>query len=246
MPHHSIRLATTATGFLLLAASPAVAQSQQRTGKPATSANTLTAAEQKAGWKLLFDGTTTTGWRGYKSQSMPPEWQVESGTLTKSKPTHDIVTTDKYGNFDLQLDWKLAPKGNAGVFYRGTEEYDAIYWSAPEYQLLDDKGHPDGHSRLTAAGSDYALYPSPKGYLHPAGQWNHTRILVNGNHVEHWLNGHRMVTYTLGSTDWTARVKKSKFAAYPDYGKASEGYIAIQGDHDGALWLRNIKIKVLP
>jgi hypothetical protein len=244
MPHRPIRIAAATSAVLALVAGSATAQ--QQSGKPATVPNTLTAAEQKAGWKLLFDGTTTDGWRGYKSNTLPPEWHVENGTLTKSKPAHDIVTTDKYANFDLQLDWKLAPKGNAGVFYRGTEEYDAIYWSAPEYQLLDDKGHPDGHSRLTSAGADYALYASPKGYLHPAGHWNHTRIVVNGNHVEHWLNGHRMVTYTLGSPDWTARVKKSKFAAYPNYGKASEGYLAIQGDHDGALWLRNIKIKVLP
>ena len=244
MPHRPVRIAAATSAFLALVAGSATAQRQS--GKPATAPNTLTAAEQKAGWKLLFDGSTTAGWRGYKSQGLPEQWHVEDGTLTKSKPAHDIVTTDKYGNFELQLDWKLAPKGNAGVFYRGTEEYDAIYWSAPEYQLLDDKGHPDGKSRLTSAASDYALYPSPKGYVHAAGHWNHTRIVVNGNHVEHWLNGHRMVTYTLGSKDWTARVAKSKFAAYPNYGKASEGYIALQGDHDGALWLRNIKIKVLP
>jgi hypothetical protein len=224
---------------------PIALHAQQQAGRP-SGANALTPAETKAGWKLLFDGTTTSGWRGYKSQSLPPEWHVEDGTLTKSKPAHDLVSNDKYRNFELQLDWKLAPGGNAGIFYRGTEEYDAIYWSAPEYQLLDDKRHPDGKSRLTAAGSDYALYPSPAGFVHPAGKWNHTRLVVNGDHVEHWLNGHKMVTYTLGGRDWTARVKKSKFKDYPNYGKASEGYIGIQGDHDGALALRNIKIKVLP
>jgi hypothetical protein len=230
---------------VLALAAPIALHAQQQAGKPST-ANTLTASEQKAGWKLLFDGSTTTGWRGYKSESVPPEWHVEDGTLTKSKPAHDLVTKDKYANFDLQFDWKLAPGGNAGVFYRGTEEYDAIYWSGPEYQLLDDKRHPDGKSRLTAAGSDYAVYASPAGFVHAADHWNHSRLLVNGNHVEHWLNGHKMVTYTLGSPGWQARVKKSKFNDYPNYGKASEGYIGIQGDHDGALALRNIKIKVLP
>jgi hypothetical protein len=243
MPRRTIEVAAVSAAVLLFAS---VSPAQQQAGKPNANANTLTAAERSAGWTLLFDGSSISGWRGYKSQSVAPQWHVANGALTKEKPAPDLVTNDKYANFELQLDWKLAPKGNAGIFYRGTEEYDAIYWSAPEYQLLDDKGHPDGKSRLTAAGSDYALYPSPKGFVHRGGEWNHTRLVVNGNHVEHWLNGHRMVTYTLGSKDWEARVKKSKFSAYPNYGKASSGYIGIQGDHDGALALRNIKIKVLP
>jgi 3-keto-disaccharide hydrolase len=231
---------------MLLMAVTAPAQQQAGKTKMAVAPNTLTPADEKAGWKLLFDGTTTNEWRGYKMESIPSEWMAMDGTLMKNKPTRDIITKDKYKNFELQVDWKLAPGGNAGIFYRGTEEYDAIYWSAPEYQLLDDKGHPDGKSRLTAAASDYDLYPSPAGYVHPANQWNHTRLIVKGDHVEHWLNGHKMVSYTLGSKDWKARVAKSKFKDYPNYGKASEGYIGIQGDHDGALALRNIKIKVLP
>jgi len=239
----SIRLATLA---LLLVATSVSAQQQPAVKQQGHAINTLTEAEKAAGWRLLFDGQTTNGWRGYKSQTVPVAWHVAHGALAKDTGTADLITTDKYANFDLQLDWKIAPKGNAGIFYRGTEEYDHIYWSGPEYQLLDDKGHVDGKYRLTAAGSDYAVYPSPKGYLHPAGHWNHTRILVNGNHVEHWLNGHKMVSYELGSPDWQARVKKSKFAMFPNYGKATTGYIGIQGDHDGALALRNIKIKVLP
>ena len=231
---------------LLLVAAAAPAQQQAGKTKMALAPNTLTPTEEKEGWKLLFDGSSTSGFRGFKLDTVPSYWAATNGSLVKNKPTRDIITRDKYKNFELQVDWKLAPGGNAGIFYRGTEEYDAIYWSAPEYQLLDDKKHPDGKSRLTAAASDYALYPSPAGHVHPGGQWNHTRLVVNGNHVEHWLNGHRMVTYTLGSKDWQARVKKSKFSDYPNYGKASEGYIGIQGDHDGALELRNIKIKVLP
>ena len=231
---------------LLLVAVAAPAQQQAGKTKMAIAPNTLTPAEEKAGWKLLFDGTTTNGWRGYKQESMPDGWMVMDGTLMKEKPTKDIISKDKYKNFELQMDWKLAPGGNSGLFYRGTEEYDAIYWSAPEYQLLDDKKHPDGKSRLTAAASDYDLYPSPAGYVHAANEWNHTRLVVNGNHVEHWLNGHKMVSYDLGSADWKARVAKSKFKDYPNYGKATEGYIGIQGDHDAALTLRNIKIRVLP
>jgi Domain of Unknown Function (DUF1080) len=243
MHRPSIRLATLA---LLLLATSISAQQQPPIKQQGHANNTLTEAERAAGWRLLFDGQTTNGWRGYKSQTVPAAWHVAGGALAKDTGTADLITTDKYANFDLQLDWKVAPRGNAGIFYRGTEEYDHIYWSGPEYQLLDDKGHVDGKYRLTAAGSDYAVYPSPKGYLHPAGHWNHTRILVDGNHVEHWLNGHKMVSYDLGSPDWQSRVKKSKFAMFPNYGKATTGYIGIQGDHDGALALRNIKIKVLP
>jgi len=207
--------------------------------------NTLTRAERAAGWQLLFDGKTMSQWRGYKSDSVPSGWKVEDGTLTKSGSTGDIITRNKFANFELDLDWKIASGGNAGIFYRGTEEYDHIYWSAPEYQLLDDAKAPDGRSRLTSAGAAYALYPSPAGILKPAGEWNSTRIIVKGAHVEHWLNGRKLLEYTLWSPDWKAKVKASKFAAYPHYGMAKTGYIGIQGDHDGALSLRNIKVREL-
>lgn len=208
--------------------------------------NTLTPAEKAAGWRLLFDGTSDAQWRGYKESAVPAGWTVEDGTLTKSGPVGDIITREKFRDFELDIDWKISTGGNSGVFYRGTEEYDHIYWSAPEFQLLDDAHAPDGRSRLTAAGSDYALYPSPAGIVNPAGEWNHTRIVVRGRHVEHWLNGKKLLSYELGSPDWVKRVKASKFAAWPHYGTAPEGYIGIQGDHPGTLSLRNIKIRVLP
>jgi hypothetical protein len=209
----------------------------------ASGVTTLTAEQRASGWRSLFDGTSTNAWRGYKQQTMPAGWRIVDGVLTKTGPVDDIITKDQFGNFQLAFDWKLSPGGNAGVFYRGTEEYDHIYWSAPEYQLLDDAGHPDGKSRLTAAGSDYALYPSPAGVVKPADQWNSTLIVVNGNTVQHWLNGQKLLEYELGSADWTAKVKASKFAAYPNYGRAARGYIGIQGDHDGTLSLRNIRIR---
>jgi len=163
--------------------------------------------------------------------------------LTKSGSVEDIMTRDQFGNFQLAFDWKLSPGGNAGVFYRGTEEYDKIYWSAPEYQLLDDAGHPDGQSRLTSAGADYALYPSPAGVVKPADQWNSTLIVANGNRIQHWLNGQKLLEYEVGSADWEAKYKASKFVTYPNYGRAKQGYIAIQGDHDGTLSIRNIRIR---
>ncbi len=209
------------------------------------SLNTLTPAERAAGWRLLFDGKTTTGWRGWKMDTLPSGWQVVDGALTRVRRAADIITTEKFKNFELSLEWKIAPNGNSGIFYRASEDDDAIYWSAPEMQVLDDAGHPDGQSRLTAAGSDYGLYPSPAGVVHPAGQWNQVRLVVNGNHVEHWLNGVKVVEYELGSPDWEARVKASKFAPHPHYGRNPEGYVGLQ-EHDYWVAYRNIKIRVLP
>ena len=206
----------------------------------------LTAEQRAAGWRSLFDGTSTSAWRGYKSQSFPAGWHIVDGTLTKSGPQEDVMTRDQFGNFELAFDWKLSTGGNAGVFYHGTEEYDHIYWSAPEYQLLDDANHPDGKSRLTSAGADYALYPSPAGIVKPANQWNSSLIVIQGPRVQHWLNGQKLLEYELWSPDWVAKVKASKFNDYPNYGRAKSGYIGIQGDHDGELSLRNIRIRPLP
>ena len=203
------------------------------------------ASTTQGGWQSLFDGKTMDHWRGYKTDSVPSGWKVVDGIITKETSTGDIVTREQFGNFELELDWKLGVGGNAGIFYRGTEEYDHIYWSAPEYQLLDDATAPDGHNRLTSAGAAYALYPPPEGVLHPAGEWNTARIVVRGNHVEHWMNGQKLLEYELGSPDWTAKVQASKYKDWPNYGKAPRGYIAIQGDHDGTLSLRNIRIREL-
>jgi len=214
----------------------------------AVSATALSAADAKAGeWRPLFDGKTTAGWRGYKSPDVPAGWAVQDGVLIKDGKTRsgDLVTKDQYGDFELEFDWKLAPGGNAGVLYRGTEEYDHIYWSAPEYQLLDDAAHADGKNRLTSAGSAYALYPPPAGVVKPAGEWNSSRIVARGPHVEHWLNGKKVVEYELWSPDWEGKVKASKFKDWPNYGRAKKGYIAIQGDHEGELALRNIRIREL-
>jgi hypothetical protein len=203
---------------------------------------TLTAAQRGAGWRLLFDGSTIRGWRGYQSATMPAGWAAVSGELTKADKTSDIVTDDQFGDFELDIDWKIGSAGNSGIFYRATEEYDHIYWSGTEYQLLDDANAPDGRSRLTAAGSAYALYPAPAGIVKAAGEWNSTRIIVKGAHVEHWLNGVKLLEYELWSPDWLAKVQASKFGVWPNFGRAKRGYIGIQGDHSGSLALRNIRI----
>jgi hypothetical protein len=207
--------------------------------------NSLSDAERSAGWRLLFDGTTTAGWRGYHMDSMPSGWKVVDGALTRGGSGGDIITKDTFANFELDLEWRIAPGGNSGIFYRASEDTDAIYWNAPEMQVLDDSGHVDGRSRLTAAGADYAVYPSPAGIVKRAGEWNAVRLIVNGNHVEHWLNGTKVVEYELGSPDWTARVKASKFAPHLRYGRNTAGHIGLQ-DHGDQVSFRGIKIRVLP
>jgi hypothetical protein len=195
------------------------------------------------GWKNLVDGNSLAAWRGYKTDTVPAGWSAKDGVLSKERPVRDIVTRDEYSDFELQLEWKITSGGNAGIFYRGTEEYDRIYWSAPEYQLLDDDNAPDGKNPLTRAATNYALYPRSAGTLKPVGEWNQTRILVKGAHVEHWLNGEKTVDYTLWSDDWKAKVAASKFKDWPHYGMSLKGRIALQGDHAGSLMFRNIKIR---
>jgi 3-keto-disaccharide hydrolase len=206
------------------------------------------AAEQGAaapGWRALLDEHSAPAWRGWKEPGLPAGWQVDGGVLHKDGPVDDLVTNEKFGNFELELEWKIGKAGNSGIFYRGTREYDHIYWSAPEYQLLDDANAEDGKSPLTAAGSDYGLYGVPPGVAKPYDHWNKTRLIVRGNHVEHWLNGVRVVEYDFGSDDWKKRVAGSKFSRYPNYGLAASGLIGIQGDHPGALEVRNIRIREL-
>jgi len=209
------------------------------------SADTSQAAPDANGWRALFDGTSLHAWRGYKADKVPAGWHIADRTLAKDTNVGDLVSKDEFGDFDLELEWKLSAGGNSGILYRGTEEYDHIYWSAPEYQLLDDAKAPDGTSRLTSAGAAYAIYPSPPGHLKPAGQWNTTRIVAKGAHVEHWLNGVKLLEYELWSPDWESKVKASKFKDYPNYGRAKKGHLALQGDHDGALAFRNIRVKEL-
>jgi Domain of Unknown Function (DUF1080) len=196
------------------------------------------------GWTPLFDGKTTAGWRGYRSKTMPAGWQVIEGALTRVDSAGDIVTNDKYGNFELKLEWNVGEGGNSGIFYRVDEDSDYPWRTGLEMQVLDDARHPDGGSPLTSAGSLYAIYPAPRGIVRPAGEWNAVRILVNGYHVEHWLNGVKVVEAELGSPDWEARVKRSKFATVPGYGKSATGYIGLQ-DHGDRVAYRNIKIRIL-
>jgi hypothetical protein len=193
-------------------------------------------------WISLND---PSGWRGYKVDTIPSRWTFRDGVLSKTRPVEDIVSKDEFGDFELELEWTIGEAGNSGVFYRGTEEYEHIYWSAPEYQLLDNIKASDNKTPLTRAAAVYGLYPAPDGHVKPVGEWNTTRIVARGAHVEHWLNGFKMEEYELWSPDWEAKVKGSKFGAWPNYGRSKRGHIALQGDHNGELAFRNIRIREL-
>ncbi len=197
-------------------------------------------------WHSLLGDSATPDWRGWKTPGFPAGWRLEGGVLSKEGPVDDLVTNRSYGNFELELEWKMGQGGNSGIFYRGTREYDHIYWSGPEYQLLDDANAPDGKNRLTSAAAAYGLYAATAGVVRPFDHWNSTRLIVKGTHVEHWLNGRKVVDYELKSPDWTAKVAASKFAAYPAYGLAAAGLIGLQGDHPGTLAIRRMRIRELP
>jgi hypothetical protein len=207
-------------------------------------ASIVGAQPDSGGWRSLFDGKTTAGWRGYRQKTMPDGWTVVDGTLTRSGKGGDIVSVDQFGDFELEIEWKIAPGGNSGVFYRVPEE-DAVIWhDAPEMQLIDDAGYKGPLKATQKAGANYDLNPPLRDVTRPAGSWNESRIIARGNHVEHWLNGTKIVEYELESADWKERVKASKFAEYPNYGRARRGHIAIQ-DHGDAVAFRKIRIRQL-
>lgn len=210
----------------------------------AASGPVLTANERAAGWRLLFDGQTTSGWRGYRQDAAPAGWQVVDGELVRTGGGGDLITVDQFGDFELALDWKVGPGGNSGVFYRIVETAEQTYHTGIEMQVLDDERHADGRSRLTSAGALYGLYPAPAGIVNPAGEWNSARILVRGNHVEHWLNGRKIVDAEMWSDDWNTRLAASKFTQWPGFAKSARGHIGLQ-DHGDRVWFRNIKIREL-
>ena len=205
-----------------------------------------TTAADTSDWIVLFDGTRLEAWRGYRSETIPPCWRIaEDGTLhCTGEGSGDLITKEQFADFVLELEWKVAPGGNSGIMYRVTEEYDAPWMSGPEYQVLDNAGHADGNDPKTSAGACYVLSPTDPSAVRPAGEWNTTRIVVDSAHVEHWLNGRKVVEYELWSEDWNARVAASKFRVYPNFGRARRGHIALP-HHGDPVWYRNIRIRLL-
>lgn len=212
--------------------------------------NNLAKTEKDQGYKLLFDGRSMTGWRPY--QNKPADsWTVKDGALycagsttDKSDRRADLITMDQYENFDLSLDWKVAPKGNSGILYMVTEEYPTAYLSGPEYQIIDDVNFPEKLEDWQKTGANYAMDAAPAAQPNPAGQWNHTRIVVDNGHVEHWLNGKKIVDYRLWTDDWKQKKAAGKWKDAAGYGASKKGHIALQ-DHGSEAWFKNIKIREL-
>lgn len=203
--------------------------------------NQLTDAEKQQGWKLLFDGKSLAGWRSYRKPAGPDHgWEVKDGMLNCIANAHggDIVSTQQFTDFDLQWDWRIPPHANNGVKYLVNEKRPAA--PGHEYQMIDDAIVAKEPKQSTA--SFYAVIaPDPNKPLNPPGQWNHSRVLVKGNHVEHWLNGKKVVEYECGSPEIKAAIAQSKFKKYPDFADKITGPILLTEHHDAASF-KNIKI----
>lgn len=220
-------------------------------------ANTLSPTEKKNGWALLWDGKTSEGWRGAKLSEFPKNgWTMEEGILKvhkgdggESTNGGDIITKRKYKNFMLSVDFKITEGANSGIKYFVNPDLNKGEGSAIgcEFQILDDDKHPDaklGVKGNRQVGSLYDLIPAPKDKPFKKGEWNTATVIVKGNHVEHWLNGVKLLEYTRNNEMWNALVAYSKYKDWPNFGNAEDGHILLQ-DHGDEVWFKNVKIKEL-
>jgi hypothetical protein len=199
----------------------------------------------RGNWITLFDGRTLNGWHAYQQAAgVTTGWRIDSGAIRTEGTAKDLVSDHQYSSFDLELEWKVAPGSNSGIFWWANEGTGEIYENAPEMQVLDNGGHPDGKAELTAAGSLYALYGAPLTLPKPVGQWNQVRIESRGGKVQLWLNGVRTVDVNFDSKVFLDKVAASKFKAWITFGKSRRGHLGLQS-HGGVVWFRNIRIKDL-
>jgi Domain of Unknown Function (DUF1080) len=209
--------------------------------------NILTDAEKKSGWQLLFDGKTTKGWRMYQNVTADG-WQVVNGELISKKDgvtkRADLITAEQYDNFELVFDWKVEKGANSGVIYRALENDRPSFESGPEYQIIDDNGYADKLEDWQKSGADYAMHPPSTLAAKPVGQYNRTKIVANGSHVEHWLNGVKVVDFELWTPEWQQLKENGKWKDAKNYAMAKKGHIALQ-DHGGGVRFKNIKLRRL-
>ena len=201
--------------------------------------------DHESGFETLFDGSSMDHWRGYQNEEIGAGWKIDGDALMfDGSGGGDIVTKKDYANFDFRFEWKVNPAANSGIMYRVSMGDGAPYLSGPEYQILDDSKHKDGNNPTTSAAALYALYAADGKELKPVGEWNTGRIVLDGNHVEHWVNGKKVVESEIGGDEWNELVAASKFKDWGKFGKNSTGRIALQ-DHGDQVWFRNIRIKEL-
>jgi len=214
----------------------------------AETANTLSAAEKSAGWKLLFDGQTLNGWRGYKAEAIGAGWKAQNGALVLTAgQSGDLVTTEQFGNFELTFEWTISEGGNSGVIYRSGLGDSAPYRTGPEYQVLDNIKAADNKLGNHLAGSLYDIgAEAPRDLVKPVGDWNTARMIVRGWQVEHWLNGRKVIAIDLASEEGKTALAKSKFkgAGWEKFASLARGHIALQ-DHGNVVAFRSIKIREL-
>ena len=229
-------------------------ETEEAPAEPAadTGPNALSAEEAEAGFQSLFDGESLDHWRGFKLDRVPAGWAVADGAIHFVPPTGDdagpradLLTREQYRSFEFRFDWAVTPGGNSGVMFHVSEDARASYSTGPEFQILDDGGHRDGQRMETSAASNYALHARQGGELMPLGEFNTSALRVEGAAVTHWLNGEKVVEYTLWDDEWKELVAASKFASMPGYGMMETGHIALQ-DHGNEIWFRNLRILVLP
>ena len=225
---------------------------------PLLTANTLTNAEKAAGWKLLFDGKTMNGWHSYGKTAAGKDWLVQDGAIYLNAEARnqagwqaadggDIVTADEFANYELRLEWKIAPCGNSGIIYNIVEDpskYEYVWHTGPEMQVLDNTCHPDAMIEKHRAGDLYDLIACKYETVKPAGQWNKVRLINRNGKVEHWLNGRKVVEVDMTGDEWKQLIAGSKFKDMPAFGKTTSGKIALQ-DHGDKVWFRNVKIRTL-
>jgi hypothetical protein len=213
--------------------------------------NTLSAQEKKDGWELLFDGKTTKGWRNYNSKEISAAWKINDESLyldrsNKEVKGGDIITEGEYENYEFSYDWKISKCGNSGLIFDVVEgeKYKAVWHTGPEMQVLDNSCHPDAKIIKHRAGDLYDLISCSTETVKPAEEWNTAKIISKDSHYEFYLNGTKVVEFTMHTPEWDAMIAGSKFKCMPDFGKAKKGHFALQ-DHGDPVWFRNIKIKKL-
>ncbi len=204
-------------------------------------------AHTSSGFESLFDGKTSQGWHGFKRTDFPKAWVIKDGVMTHTRTEDggDISSDQVFKNFDLRLEWKISEGGNSGIMYRCDEGHEAPWMTGFEYQVLDDNKHHDGKKPETRAATLYAMYARTSNPTKKVGEWNQARIVARGSHVEHWLNGVKVVEFEAWSKEFRARYEKSKYTGMIDWGTLNEGHICLQ-DHGDVVSYRNIRIKRLP